>query len=84
LKYFTNGKLDLGPRLISNDVKDIFYKPYLRELEEIKNKVQIIDPNIDPYGISKKVYNWKTPLSYLKKKVLGMYNVHNIKDFLSS
>lgn len=84
LKFFSNGKMDLGPRIISNEVKEIFYKPYLKELEEIKEKVLAIDPNINPHGISVKAYSWRTPLSYLKKKVLGMHNVHNIKDFLNS
>lgn len=82
LKFYTNGKLQLGPRIISSDVKNYFYKPYLIELNEIRKKVLDINSNVDPHGIEKQVYNWKTPLSYLKRKILGTHNVCKIEEFL--
>jgi hypothetical protein len=81
LKYYTNGKLDLGPRIISESAKQYFYKPYLKELDEIKQKIVKINPKIDPNGTEKQIYNWKTPLSYLKRKILGTHNVYKLEDF---
>ena len=81
LKYYTNGKLELGPRIISESAKQYFYKPYLKELDEIKQKIVKINPQIDPHGIEKQLYNWKTPLTYLKRKLLGTHNVYKLKEF---
>ena len=75
LKFYTNGKLDLGPRIISETAKKYFYNAYLEELEEIKRKILRINPIINPHGIVKQVYTWKTPLAYLKRKLLGRHNV---------
>lgn len=83
IKFYTNGKLQLGARIISNQVRDFFYKPYFKELEEITMQIKQIDPSIDPNGIEIQTYNWKTPLSYIKRKFLGMHNVHKIKEFLN-
>jgi hypothetical protein len=81
LKFYTNGKLQLGPRIISDEVKNYFYKPYLIKLNEIRKKILDINPNVDPHGTEKQVYNWKTPLAYLKRKILGTHNVYKLKDF---
>ncbi|NWF88261.1 MAG: glycosyl transferase [Ignavibacteriaceae bacterium] len=82
LRMYTNGKIDLGPRIISEKAKEYFYKPYLKELEMIKQKVLATNSNIDPYGTEKQVYNWRTPLRYIKRKLFGLHNVSLLKDYL--
>lgn len=82
LRFYTNGKLDLGPRIISKKVKEYFYKPYLMELEEIKKKVKIINHRIDPHGIESQIYNWRSPLRYIKRKILNRHHVFLLKEFL--
>jgi hypothetical protein len=84
IRYFTNGKLELGARIIPNNAKKYFYKPYLKELDEIKKNVIKINPSFDPHGTEKQVYNWKTPLSFLKRKYLGMHNVYKLEELLNS
>ncbi len=84
LKYYTNGKLQLGPRIISESAKEFFYKPYLKELDEIKMKILQINPNIDPHGTEKQRYYWKTPLSYFRRKLLGIHNVYKLDELLKS
>jgi len=81
LKFYSNGKLQLGPRIISERAKEYFYKSYLKELNEQRKKILEINPRINPHGIEKQTYNWKTPLSYLKRKILGTHNVYKLKDF---
>lgn len=82
LRFYTNGKLDLGPRIISDNVKELFYKPYLKELEEIKRRIKQVNPNIDPYGTEEQIYNWRTPFRYIKRKILGLHNVTMIEEYL--
>lgn len=84
LKYYTNGKLQLGPRIISEGAKEFFYKPYLKELDEIKMKILQINPNIDPHGTEKQRYYWKTPLSYFRRKLFGIHNVYKLDEFMNS
>jgi hypothetical protein len=83
LKFYSNGKLQLGPRIISESAKEYFYKPYLKELDEIRHTVQKINPQIDPLGIEKQLYNLKTPISYLKRKLIGTHNVYKLKEFIN-
>jgi hypothetical protein len=84
LRFYTNGKLDLGPRIISNKAKEYFYKPYLLELDEITQKLLDINPDVNPNGIEKQVYNWRVPLRYLRRKFWGLHNVYNLEEFLKS
>lgn len=84
LRFYTNGKLQLGPRIISKSAKDYFYKPYLKELDAIKMKILEINPNIDPHGTEKQRYYWKTPLSYIRRKLLGIHNVYKLDELLKS
>lgn len=82
LKFYTNGKLDLGPRIISKKVKQYFYQPYIKELERIKKEVLEFNPNIDPHGTEKQLYNWRTPLRYLRRKIFGLHNVGKLDNYL--
>lgn len=84
LRFYTNGKLDLGPRIISDKAKEYFYIPYLKKLEELKRKVFEINPHVDPQGTEKQVYNWRTPLRYLKRKILGLHNVSKLEEYVDS
>jgi hypothetical protein len=84
LKLFTNGKLDLGPRIISNKSKEYFYKPYLFTIEEIKRKVLEINPQVDPHGMENPTYNLRMFIRYLRRKFLGLHNVYNLQEFLKS
>jgi len=81
LKFYSNGKLQLGPRIISESAKQYFYKPYLKVLDEIKQRVTKINPQIDPLGIEKQLYSLKTPMSYLKRKLIGTHNIYKLEDF---
>jgi len=73
--------LELGTRIISDSAKQYFYKPYLKELDKIKQKIVKINPQIDPHGTEKQIFYWKTPLSYLKRKILRTHNVYKLEDF---
>lgn len=82
LRFFDNGQIELGRRTLTKEVKNIFYKPYIKYLDELKSKVNKVDPGFNPHGPAKKVFNWKTPLLYIYRKLFGIYNIYNKENFL--
>lgn len=82
LRFFDNGKIELGRRTLTNDVKNIFYKPYIKNLDELKSRVNKIDGSFDPHGPAKNVFIWKTPILYVYRKVFGIYNIYKKENFL--
>ena len=83
LRFFTNGKVELGRRLLSKDVIDIFYKPYIRELEQYKKQVQSLDNTVNSNGLSIQQISWKTPILYLYRKAKGVYNIFDYEEMIA-
>lgn len=81
LRFFKNSQIELGRRTLSHTVLDIFYKPYIKYLEILKEKVLSIDNTFDPHGAVNKPNNWKTPVLYVYRNIKGVYNIFN-KDKL--
>lgn len=82
LKFFKNGQIELGRRTLNDDILNLFYKPYVKLLEEIKSEVALIDSLFDPNGSAQNPFNWKTPLLYIYRKLFGVYNIFNKSDFI--
>jgi len=84
LRFFKNGKIELGRRLLSNSILNIFYKPYIQHLDKIKKQIQKIDNSFDPHGSINESINWKTPVLYFYRKLMCVYNIYNKNKFLGS
>jgi hypothetical protein len=82
LKFYTNGKIELGRRILNENVLNIFYKPYVKFLEELKAKISAIDYSFDPHGKLEKPTGWKVPILYIYRKIYGIYNIFDKYDFL--
>ncbi|MBK7632174.1 MAG: glycosyl transferase [Ignavibacteriales bacterium] len=82
LRFFNNDQIELGRRTLNKNILDIFYKPYIENLEEIKAEITNLDGSFDPNGPAQKPLNWKTPLLYIYRKLFGVYNIYNKSDFL--
>ncbi|MDP2364051.1 MAG: glycosyl transferase [Ignavibacteria bacterium] len=82
LRFFTNDQIELGRRTINKNVLDTFYKPYIEFLEKIKSEIKILDNSFDPNGASEKPLNWKTPLLYIYRKLIGVYNIFDKSEFV--
>ncbi|MEO8233555.1 MAG: glycosyl transferase [Ignavibacteriota bacterium] len=82
LKFFNNEQIELGRRTVNENVLNIFYKPYVKLLEEIKSEVAQIDISFDPNGSSQKPRDWKTTLLYIYRNLTGVYNIFNKSDFI--
>jgi hypothetical protein len=82
LKFYTNGKIELGRRTLTENVLNVFYKPHVKFLEEIKGKISEKDNSFDPHGTSIKPTGLKTPILYIYRKIYGIYNIFDKFDFL--
>ncbi|MBN8545480.1 MAG: glycosyl transferase [Ignavibacteria bacterium] len=84
LRFFKDGKIELGRRILTDDVLNIFYKPYIHKLNQIKKDILVDYPGFDPHGARENKILPKTPLIYLYRKLTGVYNVFEEKTFLRS
>lgn len=83
LRFYKNNKIELGRRTLSNDVLNLFYRPYILELDKIKNSLLKYDSNLDSHGASIEPQSLKTPFLFLFRKLLGIYNIYQKEKFLS-
>jgi len=82
LRFFKNDQIELGRRTLTKNALNTFYKPYIWFLEEIKSEIRTLDNSFDPNGASEKPLNWKTPLLYIYRKLIGVYNIFNKSEFV--
>lgn len=82
LRFFQGGKIELGRRILAESVLNIFYKPYIKKLNEIKTEISSKYPGFDPNGSRENKFQLKTPVIYLFRKLTGVYNVFDEKTFL--
>jgi hypothetical protein len=82
LRFFNDGNVELGRRILSESVLNIFYKPYIARLNEIKIEINKNYPDFDPNGARENRFQWKTPVIYLYRKLAGVYNVFDVNSFL--
>lgn len=84
LKFLNDNKVDLGIYEISKEVINIFYKPYLKNLEKIKRDILSIDNSFDPHGAVKLKKDLKTIPRYIKIRIIGViksnYNIYSISS----
>lgn len=82
LRFLEHGLVELGRRILSDEVMQLLYAHYLFALESAKAEVKKIDSSLDPHGTGKLVFSWKTPLLYLYRKLFGIYHIYPIKKFI--
>lgn len=81
LRFLKNNSLELGRRLLSESVIDIFYRPYVKQLLRNGERIKGIDDSFDPHGSSEYKVSWKTPLLYIWRRLQSTYNIFNIDEF---
>ena len=82
-KMLENNKIELGAYKLDNNDINILYKPYTKHLNNITNKLKLVDDINDYNGIVKKQpFYWKTPLRILKRKIKGTYNIFATQELL--
>lgn len=84
LKFFSDGKIELGRRKLSKKVISIFYKDYIKFLDEISLEIKNYDSSFDPNGSTERKFSWKNPLLYIYRKISGVYNIFDKSKLLGS
>jgi len=83
LKFYDNGELDLSGYRLSENVKELIYRPYIKHLEEITCALQRIDKSIFTHGEDKLEFkNWKMLARYVKHKLMS--NILRKSEFIES
>lgn len=73
LKFLRSFEVELGRKYLSEEVLNIFYKPYIKFLLELAP--------FEAQGISAKKFSWKSPIIYLKRKIERTYNIFPVSKF---
>ena len=82
LRFFNGGKIELGRRVLTKNVLDIFYKPYILTLDRLKREITTRWPGFDPNGTRESKFRVVTPAIYVMRKLTGVYNVFDENTFL--
>lgn len=75
-RFLPNDYVELGHYQLRKADLEILYKPYVKHLIEIKNKLENLGESYDYHNTSKPKNDWKTPLRNLKRKLKGIYNIY--------
>ena len=82
LRFFDDRTVELGIYDLSENVKTFIYKRYISHLNQIKEKINLMDPSFDPHGANKKTWSLIDYYEFIKRSLKGNYNVYNLKDFI--
>ena len=81
LRFLKNNTIELGRRQLSDFIKEIFYRPYIKELLMIKEMILKINNSFDPNGATDFKYSWKTPILFVWRKLRSTYNIHILNEY---
>lgn len=84
IKYFVNGTVELGRREIPADVKQLFYLPYLHQMETSKQIIKEMDPSFDPHGTGKAPEGLKSLLVKIWRTFNNVYHIYDLKKLLKN
>lgn len=83
VKFFENGSVDLNSNyFISDNVKDLLYKNYIKELNISRSKISKIDNTFDPNGSVNLDKNLRTYWLFLRCKLRHTYNFICSEDLI--
>jgi len=82
-KIYLNGKIDFGNYKITKHQIDTIYKPYIKQLENMKSKIEIVDKEYNEYLLMQPDMTWKSLIKWFKRQVKRNYNVYEYKEFIN-
>ncbi len=82
VRHLSDDRIELGRRILREDVKTFVYKPYVAALERAKREVLAIDSAFDPHGIRPDKGIVKRPILWIYRKLSGIYNIFPLNELL--
>ena len=79
LRFLRRRRVDLGFYRLSPEVQRRIYRPYLRRVVEIGERIAERFPEVDPHGTV--AASWKRSLFAVQRVLTGCYHVHPLADF---
>lgn len=76
-RFIGENKVDLSPYFLPPITIQKIYTPYVHHLVRLRE--YFLPHNFDGRSVPK--FSWKTPLRYIKRKLLGTYHIFDLKDF---
>ncbi len=73
LKFLDSFEVELGRKFLSKEVIHLFYTPYIKFLLKLAP--------FESQGVSTKIFSWKTPVLFIKRKIEGTYNIIPVSNF---
>jgi hypothetical protein len=83
VRFYKNGLLELGRRVLTPEILDLIYRPYIKILTETAVRLINRSVNFDVHGMFRYSRNWKTPLLFLYRKIRREYNIFHLNEFLN-
>lgn len=84
VRFHSNGRVDLGDYELSERVKSIFYVPYLRHLEVIRQSLGREFADTIGHGARPIWTDWRRPLLNVRRRFRGQYNIHRLSQLLNT
>lgn len=73
LKFLNSHEVELGRKFLSEEVLNLFYKPYIKFLLDLAP--------FESQGASDKTFSWKSSILFLKRKIERTYNILPLSEF---
>lgn len=83
LKFLENNYVELGNYRLNDLDIDNLYSPYIKKLIEIRKEIQMHNEAFDFNGTQYSKFHWKKPISNLKRKIRGEYNIIKLSDLVN-
>lgn len=82
LRFLEHEKIDLCDYTLSENVTNLLYRPYVKHLLKIKDKMKTIDPALHVNETYIPVKSWKLPLRLIKRRLTNNYNIYKLKNII--
>ena len=83
LRFYSDGTIELGRRQLDDEVVELFYKPYVPQLEKSKAYIMAIDDDFDPHGASSPPRGLKHSLITAYRKFKSVYHIYPKRYFIT-
>ncbi|MHB1050020.1 MAG: glycosyl transferase [Bacteroidota bacterium] len=81
LRYYERRSIDLGDYVLTGQIQQTVYYPYLRHLDEIVRRLELIHPDIDWYGSRNMEKGLNRYIVMLKRLLKLQYNVFPLGEY---
>lgn len=82
VRFYKNGMLELGRRTLGEEVLDLIYKPYIRELVQTAEEIRKLKPGLDSNGAGSFPSGLKHWAVSALRKLKSVYHIYPLKEFI--